>query len=587
MVSARCILSATALLPALFASACSSSADSGADPALHEAAQEELEGAAVDGSTAAGAGAGPSQPRLPCAELATRFSMSGVSLTSAVEVLASSGAPSYPAHCLVSGQIDARQGMDGKPYAIGFELRLPLAGYRRRLFFQGGSGTDGFINPAFGDLLNTQETNALSLGYAVVATDGGHASGQADVSFGLDPRARVDYGYNAVGRSTQVAKAIVSRFYGGMPRRSYFVGCSNGGRQAMVAAARFAEEFDGIIAAAPGMNLPQAALAQAWDTQQLTFAGPPGQLPRDTFPPAALATVAAGVLARCDDLDGLADGMVHDLQACRAAFNLERDVPTCAAADASGCLSAAQKSALARVFAGVEDSSGASLYATFPWDAGISGGGWRFWKLDAGFAPLPFNTIIGSGALGYVFTTPPDAPDLSDGGLGYQLGFNFDTGGPKIFASDATFTQSAMELMSPPEPTQLTRFRDRGGKLIVVHGSSDPVFSADDTTDWYHALLAADPAAPEYARLFLVPGMNHCSGGPATDRFNLLTALQSWVEAGEAPSAVIAALDPANPDVSALGWSSSRTRLLCPYPERALFMPGSADPESASSFSCQ
>jgi feruloyl esterase len=132
----------------------------------------------------------------------------------------------------------------------------------------------------------------------------------------------------------------------------------------------------------------------------------------------------------------------------------------------------------------------------------------------------------------------------------------------------------------------LTSFQRHGGKLIVVHGSADPVFSANDTIAWYRALLAADASAATYARLFLVPGMNHCSGGPATDRFNLLSALQSWVEGGRAPSSVVAAVDPTNPDVVAQGWSSSRTRPLCAYPKHAVFTHRRANPEAASSFSC-
>jgi feruloyl esterase len=132
----------------------------------------------------------------------------------------------------------------------------------------------------------------------------------------------------------------------------------------------------------------------------------------------------------------------------------------------------------------------------------------------------------------------------------------------------------------------LTSFQRHGGKLIVVHGSADPVFSANDTIAWYRALLAADASAATYARLFLVPGMNHCSGGPATDRFNLLSALQSWVEGGRAPSSVVAAVDPTNPDVVAQGWSSSRTRPLCAYPKHAVFTHRRSNPEAASSFSC-
>lgn len=530
----------------------------------------------------------PAAPRVGCAALASaELGLSGVVVSSSEDVEAgSSGAVAFPGHCLVRGQIDPRTGVDGKPYAIGFELRLPATGHNGALFFQGGGGTDGVVNPAYGDLINHPETNALTRGYAVVSTDGGHGTGMADVSFGLDPQARVDYGYNAVGRVTRVAKGLLSAHYGAAPRRSYFVGCSNGGRQALQAATRFAEEFDGILAIDPGINLPRAALAQAWDTRQLTSAGMPGQLPKDVFTPDVLATVANGILARCDGLDGIEDGIVADAAGCAEAFDFERDVPTCAEPGAD-CLAAPLKAALAAVFGGVESSSGTSLYATFPWDPGISGGNWRFWKLDAGFAPLPLNTIVGAGALGYVFTTPPDQPDLSDGGLGYQLGLDIDAAAAKLMATDGAFTESALDFMTPPDATDLFRLERRGGKLIVVHGSADPVFSAADSVAWYEAVLAADAEAPAYARLFLVPGMNHCAGGPATDRFDLLPALEQWVEGGAAPDSATARANGESPDVIAQGWPGTRTRLLCAYPAHAVFTPGATDPESASSFSCE
>jgi pimeloyl-ACP methyl ester carboxylesterase len=546
-----------------------------------------LASAGCDDSSVPDAKPSPDAPA-SCADIAAAELGVDVVVTTARDVSAgSSDTTHYPAHCAVTGQIASRVGSDGKTYAIGFELRLPQQGYDDRLFFQGGGGTDGVITPAYGDLINTSGTNALTLGYAVVSTDGGHATGSNDVSFGLDPQARIDYGYNAVGQVTRVAKKIVETFYGNKPRRSYFVGCSNGGRQAMVAAARFADEFDGILAVDPGFNLPKAALAQAWDTRQFMAATSTGQLPRDAFPPAVMATVSTSILARCDALDGLADGMVQATESCQLSFDFERDVPTCSEANMTACLTGAQKTALQNVFGGVRDGSGASLYAAWPWDPGVVGSGWRFWKLDAGFAPLPFNTLIGAAALGYIFTTPPDQPDLSDSGLGYQLSFDFDAGAAKIFARDAKFTESAIDFMTPPNPTQLSALKARGGKLVVVHGTADPVFSSDDTVAWYRALLAADPDAASYAKLFLVPGMNHCSGGPATDRFDMLSELQAWVDGAAAPDAVVAAVNPDNPDVAAQGWPSTRERLLCAYPAHDAASPGANDTEIAASFECR
>jgi feruloyl esterase len=531
-------------------------------------------------------GCGSNDAPLACTEISTAsLNLSGLKVAQAVEV-AASGA--LPAHCKVTGSVNDRTGIDGKPYAIGFELRLPQpADWQRKFFFQGGGGTDGVINPATGNLLNTTASTALAQGHAVVATDSGHATGASDVGFALDAQARLDYGYNAVGTLTPLAKAIVQRRYLSAPERSYFMGCSNGGRQAMVAASRFADQFDGLIAGNPGFNLPKAAIAEAWDTQQFMSAASAGQLPKDAFPPAAMALVGQRILAKCDALDGVADGIVNDRAACQAAFSLANDVPSCSGSTTTGCLSPAQKTALQKVFDGARNSAGQALYASWPWDAGVAGAGWRFWKLDAGFAPLPFNTLIGAGAIGYVFTTPPEAPNLSDGGLGYQLGFSMDSGAPKIFATAAPFNSSAMDFMTPPNPTQLTTLKNRGSKLIVFHGTADPVFSPNDTLAWYDALRAADANAASYARVFLVPGMNHCSGGPATDRFDMLAAMEAWVTKGTVPDSVLAGVNPADPDVIAAGWPASRTRPLCAYPKQARLKAGATDTESAASFACQ
>lgn len=522
---------------------------------------------------------------LACTDITTaKLNIPNLQVASAVEVAASGV---LPAHCKVTGALNARTGVDGKPYAIGFELRTPLAAaWNGKFFFQGGGGTNGFIVPATGNLLNAPTGTALERGYAVASTDGGHNTGQSDVSFGIDPQARSDYGYNAVGQVTLVAKKIVRARYGQAPARSYLLGCSNGGRDAMVASSRFADQFDGYVAANPGFNLPKAAIAEQWDTQQFMSAATPGQLPKDAFPASAMNLVAQKIIAKCDALDGVADGMVNDRVACQAAFSIANDVPTCTGAPDASCLTAAQKTALQNVFGGARDSANRSLYASWPMDPGVSGQNWRFWKLDAGFAPFPFNTLIGAGAMGYIFSTPPDAPSLADGGIGYQLGFSMDTAAAKISAKTGTYKESALEFMTPPNPTQLGMLKTHG-KLIVVHGTADPVFSANDTMAWYDALKAADAGAPNYARLFLVPGMNHCAGGPATDRFDMLTALENWVEKGTAPDAVRATVNAADPDVMAAGWPATRSRPLCAYPKQAMLKNGATDTEEAGSFECR
>jgi feruloyl esterase len=499
-----------------------------------------------------------------------------------------STAPAAPAHCQVQGRINERIGQDGKPYAIAFHLRLPVD-WNGRLFFQGGGGLDGNLGNALGSIGTGQTTNAVSLGYAVVSTDAGHTPepvpGVGGALFGLDPQARVDYGYHALDVVTRTAKRILRLHYGQGPRYSYFVGCSNGGRQGMVASQRFPGHFDGIVAGDPGFRLPQAAVAEAWDSQvfaalatQLDVGGQP-YLPT-TFSTGDLALVAQAVLARCDALDGLADGIIDDLPSCR----LDPAELQCPGAKDATCLSPEQVAALQKVFRGARNSRGRVLYSDWPYDAGIGDGGWRVWKL--GFpappgAPLVNNAInvtLGATALPYVFVTPPDPVPAADL-VRYMLEFDFDRDAPRIFHASGIYTESPVEFMTAAS-TDLREFRRRGNKLIIYHGASDPVFSVNDTIRWYRRLAREAPGRVDrFVRLFVIPGMTHCAGGPATDAFDALAPIVEWVEHGRAPEAIVATARATSP------WPG-RTRPLCPYPAQARYT-GSGDIDNAGSFVCR
>ena len=512
-----------------------------------------------------------------CTDLATRAALPGTVYTSVTDVPAGTVtvggvAMAAPAHCLVQGRMNERTSpVDNQRYAVGFEMRLPVA-WNGRFFYQANGGLDGVVLPALGGIGGGgPRSSALQMGFAVISSDAGHA-GSMGPRFGLDPQARLDYGYNAVAQLTPMAKNLISKAYGRGPDRSYFGGCSNGGRHAMVAAVRSAQQYDGILAGDPGFNLPKAAVAQLYGAQQYaavasakTPAGQPDL--QSAFTPAELKLVADKVLARCDALDGLADGIVSNVRACRTRFDIQRDVPTCAAGTRDGmCLSAPQKNALANVFKGARNSAGQPLYSSFPFDAGVSGSNWREWK----FASPPTRD---AGAVAFIFSTPPlaDRPQ----GLPFALGFDMDRDAPRIAATDAA---------------NLSALRDRGGRMIVYHGTSDPVFSSDDTAAWYERVQAANGSdASAFARYFPVPGMNHCSGGPATDQFDMLRALVDWVEQGKAPASVTASARGAgtpvpNAEVPA-NWSPQRTRPLCPYPQVATYTGG--DTERASSFACR
>jgi feruloyl esterase len=530
-------------------------------------------------------------PLLSCTELAAKAARPDTVYTSAVEVAAgpvtvgNAGVPA-PAHCLVQGRMNERvSAVDGQRYAIGFEMRLPRA-WNGRFFYQANGGLDGAVVPAMGGIGGGgPASTALQRGFAVISSDAGHA-GSMGPRFGLDPQARQDYGYNAVAQLTPMAKNLIAQAYGRGPDRSYIGGCSNGGRHAMVAAARSAAQYDGILAGNPGFQLPKAAVAQLYGAQQYakvasatTSAGQPDL--QSAFTPAELQLVARRVLARCDALDGLADGIVSDVKACQARFRLDTDVPTCTGARDGSCLAPAQKSALANVHAGARNSAGKPLYSSFPFDTGISGANWREWKFAS-------PQTRDAGAVAFIFSTPPLAE--RPGGLPFALGFDMDRDAPLIEAASGGYRESSMAFMAPPEATKLERLRERGAKMIVYHGTSDPVFSSDDTAGWYERLQATHGGdAASFARYFPVPGMNHCSGGPATDQFDMLSALVDWVEQGRAPQSVTAsARGPGAPVVNAevpADWSPRRTRTLCPYPRVATYTGG--DTEAASSFACR
>jgi len=260
-----------------------------------------------------------------CAAL-SRVSIPDVEITSAALTAAGPvgrGGPA-PEHCLVRGAIDKRIGFGGKTFAIGFEMRLPVK-WERRFLFQGGGGMDGAVRPALGAASGANTNPALARGFAVVSTDAGHAGAppmpEADASFARDQQARIDNAYRSIERVTQVSKQIAMQYYGEPWRRAYFDGCSNGGRQALMAAQRYPLDFDGIVSGAPAFRVTHAGIGSAWDTQTFLNIAPKDDSGRPilsrAFSDADLKLVAGGVLKQCDALDGLTDRLVMNTKACR------------------------------------------------------------------------------------------------------------------------------------------------------------------------------------------------------------------------------------------------------------------------------
>ncbi len=293
------------------------------------------------------------------------------------------GPGTVPDHCLVRGLINERIGIDGKPYAIGYELRLPLQ-WNGKFFFQGGGGTDGILRPAVGVLPGTPTTNGLMRGYAVVSTDAGHRDEPGSLGpylFGLDPQARADVGYNSIPTVNDAARALLGRFYSNAPSRSYFVGCSNGGRQAMLATQRYPNLFDGVISGAPAYRVPLAAIDAIHQTQLFAKVAPQGADGKpdigSSFTPEEMKTVAGAVLDKCDGADGAQDGLVQNVAQCK----FEPRTLACKPGQNSQCLPEAKASLLDTMFKGARNSRGEVIYSTWPFDPGIAGAGWASWRL--------------------------------------------------------------------------------------------------------------------------------------------------------------------------------------------------------------
>ena len=308
-----------------------------------------------------------------------------------------------------------------------------------------------------------------------------------------------------------------------------------------MAATRYPEQYDGYLAGAPGFHLPKAATAQMWKVQQyagiatgtIATGADAGQPDITTaVSPAEFNVLGASIVAKCDALDGATDGMVSDVKACQAAFNIKTDVTTCGGARDGTCLTDAQKNVLAKVFAGATNSKGEATYSNFWYDPGVAGVNYAYWHYTA-------STQLDPGAVAFIFNTPPMAKSafLATTGLKFALGYNMDTDHPKMFATDATYQESAWSYMTPPNETSLGKLRDRGARLLVYHGGGDGIFSTADTAKWYESLpQGISGGTDQYARLFVVPGMNHCSAGPATDQFDMITSLVNWVEKDRHPS---------------------------------------------------
>jgi len=568
-------------------------------------------------------------PVMKCADLGG-LSFGNAEILSAKEIISASGN-----YCNLVGVINKRIGAqdpDHFTYGIGFELNLPDT-WVGRFEMQGGGGTDGSLANPQGSL--GQE---LSRGWAVASDDGGHEDAPGNPSLGwtdddanlggtahfaIDEQARIDYGYNGIAQTTKISKQIIALYYGQDPQFSYLIGCSNGGRDAMVAAHRDPEMFDGLVAGNPGFDLPRAAIAEAWNEQQLaplaTSSDVNGQpyLP-PTFPPQDLEVASAAILSACDGLDGLVDGIIDNYTACTNELVYPAlEAYTCKPGGAHGntphggeCLTPGQVDALKRIYAGPKNSHGWPLYSSWFWDAGIwdppsaFGAGWGAWNVSFFGAPntnTAINLTLGAGAVPMIFTNPPVVTPVAgpNGQEAFIFHYNFDTDAPTIFASTPEYPESPMEFMTGTPwgpPRSLASFRRHGGKLVMYDSLNDGIFSGVDLVSYYRELNETMGHVNDFARLFMIPNMAHCGGGPATSSFNadLLTAITGWVENGTPPEKIIAANGntaspfpsgaPFDPRV-AQNFPTGGTRPICAFPKQTRYK-GTGATNDANNFVC-
>ena len=454
-----------------------------------------------------------------------------------------------PSYCRAEGVIDERVGAEGKPYAIGFAIALPDS-WSGQFLFQGGAGLNGTILPPYGTNA-AGDTPALSRGMAIVSTDTGHKGAVFDFSFMKDQQAGLDFAQAAVGRVTVIAKQIIAHYYGQPAKRSYFSGCSTGGREAMLVSQRYPREFDGVVSGDPAMNTGYSNLGLAWAAVMFNQIAPKDSsgkpLPSQDYSASDRKLLIDSLLQACDTADGVKDGMIFNLAACR----YDPAVLTCKGPKTDSCLTPQQVDAMKKAFGGPKDSRGHQVYEPFPYDTGVA--------VDSPMSIPGF--LPASGGFS------PFAPNLS-------LKINVDE---RQMAVDADAQQM---LTDTNKWTNLSTFSGHGGKLLFYHGTSDPWFSALATFGYYEKLMSNNGGEDQvrgWSRFYFVPGMGHCGGGPATlDNFDLLTAVVNWVEKGTAPDLVIAT-GRAFP---------GRSRPLCAYPYYAHYK-GQGNSEDAANFECR
>src|SRR5262245_12409510 len=489
-----------------------------------------------------GAAVKPKRAEAGCSAL---VSLTGYefSVETAALVPASGDLPEY---CHVTGQILPE---------VRFELSLP-ASWNNRFYMFGNGGYAG-------ETLSTQgrgatRNTALKARFAGAQTHTGpDAVIQPFGALAVNRHKLLDYAFRAVHVTAETSKKIIREYYGAAPARSYFDGCSTGGRQGLISAQRFPDDFDGIVVGAPVLDFSGTMTNYVSMVRALEAAPVPLE---------KMKIIADRVYAKCDGADGLVDGLIDDPRQC--VFNPAKELPNCANdVDAKDCFTSAQIRTLNVIYGGAE-SGGKRIFFGQPVGAEIeapSQGGaasiWANWiiartgrAISHNFAETFFRYLA--------FPKPDPNYDIKS--------FNFETDPPKL--------QTISGILDAKN-TDLSRFKARGGKIVMYYGWADTALNPMMGVDYYEKVSARFGASStDFFRLFMVPGMAHCRGGVGTDQCDFLTALVEWVEKGVAPKQIVASQSRDGKVV--------RTRPLCPYPQVAK-RKGSGNPDDAQSFVCE
>jgi feruloyl esterase len=468
------------------------------------------------------------------------LSLAGTTITLAESIAGGPGTPPapaalmLPAYCRVAATLRPSGDSD-----IKMELWLPAgANWNGKFQAIGGGGWVGAISyPGM--------AAALMEGYATASTDTGHTGRSASFAAG-HPEKVVDFSHRAVHEMTVKSKAVIAAYYGRGPRFSYWTGCSTGGRQGLIAAQKHPEDFDGIIAGAPASNYTRLC---AW---RLALEAAVTKDPARAVPPAKTALLNKAVMAACDALDGVKDGLLTDPRKCQ----FDPATLLCRGGNEDNCLTAAQVETVKMAYAPAKKKTGEMIYP------GLPPGGEAGWAALAGGAePGALNVDM----FRYVAHEDPNWDWR-----------NFD------LERDTALAEQKGGYMNAMDP-DLSAFKKRGGKLLLYHGWNDGAsggaISPLNTINYYSSVLTKmGPNQGEWLRLFMVPGMAHCGGGPGPNQFNALAAMERWRESGLPPDQIIASHVTNN--------RVDMTRPLCPYPKVAIYK-GSGSTNDAGNFVCR